>query len=294
MHTFESLTEIESLPGYVARVRKGEWTWVEGQKLDRWYVFKDKVNCNRADCNKPHNTGYVVDIVSIVDGRKGVTKIGNVCGLRLFGTVFEVAVRDAQREHRRQLLRDSIAEGIAQIASRRDQARALLPAAIQLERVKLSLREACSDKLYHHLVDRAQRGEVEIIKSRKRTEHDPPARDGSHSGYIDERVGFLQGLRCLALPTPRRILEEEILGPLNRFERMTPDEIAAKASVMRWFSNWNQNADSNFKEAQDKLAQAAAFFTAENLRLLFPLAEARGLSPKRLRVSVSTGLVEGR
>jgi hypothetical protein len=235
-----------------------------------------------------------VDIVCAADGRTGVTKIGNVCGSKLFGDRFEVAVRTAQALHRRQLQKDAIAEGLAAIPTRALEAQGLLDNARHLEKLKLSLRDACTDKLYYALVDRAERGQPEIIITRKRTDNDPPAPDGSHAGFIDERAGTLQGLRCLANPSPRRILEERVLGPLHSFRDATPDEILSRAGMRRRFTNWNQNVESTLREVQDKLAQVSAFFTTENLRLLQALAVSRGLDIdlRRIRWNATNRLVE--
>ena len=258
------------LPGFVESVRRGRHQFKE---IVGWYQFRETVPCSLSDCRTPHNRGYVVAIET--GGQIGHTNIGHVCGRHEFGQAFQDAHVAAEKFLDRQRLRQSIIETLVDlpdIAARAEELQNGEFGATWFRRAIGSLLRACPATVYDELARRASRSEAVISRSRARTEHDPPAPDGTHRGYLTETVGVIAGLGCLATPHPLELLANHVLKPLAEFSRLSADSILAEAPTRRAFQEWRKRLPSVLGEVERKLEQAQSFFTDANLQQLALLA----------------------
>lgn len=293
-YRFETMEEIEGLEGYVPEVKRGEQQFSE---LLGYYQFRDKVRCGRADCHQPHGFGYVVRTVA-----GAVTGIGNKCGRDEFGDVFTAAESAFVEQRRRMRVEKSLAKRVAEMDAIRAQAQAWIDAprgGRWLDRAKASLKDACPPnvirRLYGEVLDR---GGV-IVRTRMRGPNDPPAPKWSPgqppSSFIDERIATLRGVRGLGSPSPRQMLETQVLGPLKMaLADVSLEKLLADKSLLAQFDSWHRGSVGVFRDAEQRLTEAVLFFETDNLHKLEHLASTPD-EQKRVRqlaFNDSTGLVE--
>jgi hypothetical protein len=286
---FETLEEINAIPGYLPSISRGEHEFAAPLG---YYRFKKKIHCALRSCNQPHNHGYVVRTVA-----GAVVAIGNICGSEIFGDIFTNATIAIDKEIARQLLMQSLDDKLRSLPHIRLRAEALLNGprgARWLERAEQSLRAHCSSRVLTVLYGRVESRDGVIEDVRERTKHDPPPRRGDNPNYISERVGVLRGLRCLASPSPRSLIETNIVAPLPSFMTATAGSMIDNKPYQKRFSEWHRNLEIYFKTAEAMLQDANQFYETSNLRLLAHLARHPGerTTLSRLRWNEPAGVVE--
>jgi len=144
-------------------------------------------------------------------------------------------------------------------------------------------------------MDRVLRRNAEIVKIRHRTDGDPPALDGSHSGFLTEVIAVFHGLKGLAPPEPIQVLNEHVLRPIREFLEFSPEEIFRNSSKYKYYRTWERDLAGHLDAVEQKLRQAEIFFTTPNLRNLQYLATRNDdrITLSRLQWNEQTGLVKG-
>ena len=264
---FESLAEIEALPGYVARLNEGKHVLA---KALGYYRFKKHIHCALKSCNQPHGHGYVVLTMS-----DAVVAVGNICGAELFGDEFVTATVALSKEIARQIQQREIEEQLRSLPGFKVRSEKLLKGArgaVWLETAEQSLNRACPTRLLGSLYARSAIRDARIEYVRERTKNDPAPLMGESPKFVVEHLGTFRGLGALRTPSARSIIESQVLAPLTTFSTQTAGSLIDNKPLLKRFSAWFRKVPVELNTAESRLLDAPLFFETSNLRLLSHLA----------------------
>lgn len=271
---FSSIDEIRALSGYVEQITK-----IESQqpRFLGYYLAQEKIQCAYTSCHRWYGRGYVVEIA---DGR--VFAIGHICGADLFGNdIWGAAARSFDKAVARHQMREALAERlrlVPLILERIDQLLHQPYGVVWHEKAIRSLTSICSEKVMNRLYARVSHLESDIYMSRAKGGNDVNLgfrSMHSDSKLVHELVGRFSGLGCLNRASPRLLLVDQLRDQLRGYVGVTADSILERKRRQP-FQRLMQSVPDKLQAAERRLAEAQAFFTTENLRLLALLADSPG------------------
>lgn len=273
-HHFNSMTEVCAVDGYV---RELDDKRTELQQLLGWYVFKDEeVSCGRKSCHQPHKFGFVVR-----DQAERVTNIGHCCGERIFGEKFAVeadqlvvSLTKAQNETARIASATAVLVQREQLLDRARELRTQAHGVDWLMRTREAYFDALPGRIVEELLTRARTLQTEISITRKRTDNDPPAAHPWET-HIEQTIGRLRGLGALRYD-PDSIIRNEIVRPLLRYSKTTPEQIVKDRRLKRDFTFCVNNLRGAFDRVEGVLRDAPKFFSPEGHAEVITLADTLG------------------
>lgn len=290
---FKTLSEIQSLPGYVEhfdRIVQEQQPKILGD-----YDFEKFIHCALRG-NHLHGYGFVVEFDD--HGVLRVVAIGSVCGTKLVGIEGWNAGRRIFDEQitRRQLL-ESLTQQLHELPAKLDAIENLMTGpggAHWLDAALSSLSTVCCDRTLRALYTRADRGQDEITDAKERDDNDMRLGFNRKSDFATDVVARFVGLNALARPSPRVILVEQLRDLLRPFLSATAESLIEDAKTRRQFQRLIRGYEGQLQTAKRRLADAPLFFSTENLQLIAYLST--NLSERRrltqIRWNPRTGRVE--
>ena len=290
---FKTLSEIQSLPGYVEHfdtiVREQEPRFLGD------YDFEKFIHCALRG-NHVHGNGFVVEFND--NGVMRVVAIGNICGRKLFGIEGWDAAHSVFMEQvtRRQLL-ESLAQQLSELPAKLEAIEKLIicpGGANWLDAAVSSLSTVCCQSTLRALYFRADHRQDEITEARERDDNDMRLGFNRRSEFATDVVARFVGLNALARPSPRVILVERLRDLLRPYLTASAESLVDDATTRRHFQRLIRGYKGQLQTAEQRLADAALFFTTENLQLIAYLStnlgERRRLT--QVRWNPRTGRVE--
>jgi hypothetical protein len=235
-----------------------------------WYRFKRKIQCGLKGCRAWHNWGYWI---STVDGFE--TVIGNKCGAAFFPEF--VAKRNAMTARR---TREDLIARFRALATDRSKIEAEIRSIMTgdtgeawIRNARHALESAIGAKAFRALIFEQQRGSVQVMTERERSEEEvsriweSAGRRGSRRALKIEKVslGWLTSAEWAYFDF-KGVLITGLFENLKQLREADPVSMtnAGLRKALSPFDNW----ESTISEAKRIVAGGRRFFAEDNTTLL--------------------------
>lgn len=197
----ETWEEVLALPGFQATYESDE---LEIEEVIGRYSFSEKVNCGLKGCRTPHNKGYIVSSKSGV-----IANIGNVCGRKILGVVFDEIAKDFDRRISDHQNRETISAFVFQIEGAFAELSSLREGAYggnwaySTTRMLVSKGKGCPDvvvSLVSGMMLRRDSGiyeETEIAEDELIAQEVATGKKLRRPQFLKRKLGSLRGIECL-------------------------------------------------------------------------------------------------
>lgn len=259
----KSWEEVTEINGYTECVDYNENKLKE---LLGQYTLKEKPKCGLKGCRTPHNRGYIAQFQD-----NSITNIGNVCGKKHFGVVFDQVKSTFQQEYNASEYRAEIAAFKNRIAAHENKIEFLRSGDKQGEYC-ISQIKPHSTRLYpqetlDRLHDRAKTKQGEIVRVRELSEKELESLPEGTPRFVETKIGSINGISALKnFKKLQTLLEVDLGSEISVFKTLNEESLEFKV-LKRWYK-WTTDVPKKISEAESIIEECNRFLLPSNVALI--------------------------